>query len=171
MVILVIGLLVYWVVQTASHRGGDTDETVSDWRTSVAQVQTVEKIAYPATIPAGWTVTSAAWDTDDDPRHPLWRLGLVTPDQQFAGVYQQQASAADLVARTVDQGRPHSTGTVHLPTALGDTWQAWAGTDDHEYSTTIGATTLVVYGTSDAEVRQLMGVLTTDMLPASAQNG
>lgn len=167
MIVLVIALLAYWGLQH-THSAGMTDESVSDWQSNVAQIQTVETIAYPGSVPPGWSVTSADWDTDDT-QHPLWKLGMVTPDQQFVGIYEQAVEPADLVAQTTDQGRPHSTGTVRIPTAVGDSWQAWVGTDDREYSIAVGSTTLVVYGTNDTYVRQLMGLLTTKKLPQSAE--
>jgi hypothetical protein len=170
MIVLVVGVLIYWVVQNATHDTQTTDESVPDWQTSVAQVQTVEKIAYPSTVPAGWTVTSADWDKVDDPQHPLWKLGMVTPGQQFVGIYQQEAPATDLVRQTVAKGAPHSVGTQQIASRLGTSWEAWAGTSDHEYTIAIGSTTLVVYGTDDGYVRQLIGILTTDKLPASDQS-
>jgi hypothetical protein len=171
MIVLVVGVLVYWLVQNSTHDTQTTDESVSDWQSRVAQVQTVEKVAYPGAVPAGWTITSADWDNVDDPQHPLWKLGMVTPDRQFVGIYQQSASATELVRQTVAEGVPHSVGTQQIATRVGTAWEAWAGTSDHEYSTTLGSTTLVVYGTDDGAVRQLMGILTTDPLPAKLADG
>jgi len=162
MIVLVLAVVGYWVVQNATHDSGDiTASTVSDWRSTVAAIQTVAKVPYPASLPDGWRVTSADWDTTD-PTRPQWRLGLVTADNQFVGLYFQEGSLTSLVSQTVDPNAQHGPD-VTIPTAVGNRWSTWTDTKgDTGYAMTLGKKSLVVYGTSESELRQLMGLLTTD---------
>lgn len=162
MIVLVLAVVGYWVTQNVTHDSVDSSITaVPDWRDRVAAVQTTATIPYPASLPAGWQVTSADWDTTD-PTRPLWRLGVLTADNQFAGLYLQEGSLRSLVAETVDPNADHDPDAT-IPTALGKTWSTWTDKNgDTGYATTLGKKNLVVYGTSEAELEQFMGLLTTD---------
>lgn len=161
MIVLVLAVVGYWVAQNLTHSSVDSSITaVPDWRSSVAAVQTVAKVPYPASLPAGWQVTSADWDTTD-PTRPLWRFGVVTADNQFVGLYLQNAPLSALVEQTVDPNADHDADTT-IPTALGRTWSTWTDRNgDTGYATTVGKKNLIVYGTSEAELEKFMQLLTT----------
>lgn len=168
MIVLVLAVVGYWVVQNATHDSVDSSvTTVADWRSTVAAVQSVATVPYPSSLPDGWRVTSADWDTTD-PRRPQWRLGLVTGDNQFVGLYLQQSSLSSLVSQTVDPHAEHGTDAT-IATALGNTWSTWTDKDgDTGYATTLGKKNLIVYGTSETELRQFMGLLTTDPIKSKS---
>lgn len=169
MLVLVIALVGFRFAQNATHDTVPADNmAVANWKGDVAQVQTVATPVYPSSVPRGWTVTSADWVPG---RRPLWRFGVVTPDSQFVGIYQQQGSTADLVAQTNSSGGSRQTGRTTVPTALGSSWTTWTDAGgDHIYATSVGSTTVVVYGTDDAVVRRFLGLLTTRRLPKRLQN-
>jgi hypothetical protein len=171
MIVLVLGVVGYWVLQNVTHDSVDSSvNSVPDWRDRVAAVQTAATVPYPASLPDGWQVTSADWDTTD-PTRPLWRLGVVTPDNQFVGLYLQEGSLSSLVEATIDPNADHDADTT-IPTALGKTWSTWTDKNgDTGYATKLGKKNLIVYGTDDAELEKFMGLLTTDPIrPSSAHS-
>lgn len=163
-VVVPIVLLTHWWAGAQRNASGGTAPLTPavDYLSVVGEVQEAGKtLAYPPTLPSGWTPTSADWDVVTDNTRPQWRLGILVPGQQFAGLYEQNASEQSLVQETVGDDARRG-GDVTLQTAVGSRWSTWHATDgDVGYATRQGTSTLVVYGTSDADVRTLMGLLTT----------
>jgi hypothetical protein len=168
-VVLVGAVVGLWVLQNLSHNSLSSSQVVPavDWKPIVAQIQTVRPVAYPGSIPTGWKVTSANYDISTDPGRPLWMLGMTTTNDGFAGLYEQNDPASDLAAQSVGTAAV-SGGTTTVDSPVGGDWTAWHDSDgDVGYSTEIGRDTVIVYGTSDTDVRQLAGLLTEKKLPTS----
>ena len=127
MIVLVLAVVGYWVLQNATHKSVDSNiNAIADWKTTVVQLQQGGvPVDYPASIPSGWSVTSANYDTTTVPGHPIWEFGM-TNGTQFVGLYEQKAAAKDLLARAVghDEVSKVLPGQGHLTIVLHATGQA-----------------------------------------------
>ena len=177
---MIVLVLVVVPIVLLTHVWGDARRTTEgiapvtppvDYRAVVQQVQqSGQTLVYPTKVPAGWNVTSADWDIITDPTSPQWRLGVVTADKQFVGFYEQNAPGQTLAAQTVGQHAKQGAD-VTIPTAVGRRWTSWTDSSgDLGYSTAVGKHTLVVYGTTQADVRTFMATLTNAPLPHSRQS-
>ncbi|MGK2874513.1 MAG: DUF4245 family protein [Nocardioides sp.] len=173
--IVLVAAVVAFTVFRGIFRDDPSDDLVGsavDWQTNVEAVQTVATIAWPRELPDGWTVTSADWDRAD-PDRPLWRVGMVTGDgEEFVGLYQQDASTDDLVEATIGDDADRDDEIV-IESEVASDWTRWtASGGDIAFSTvldpdTAEETSLVVYGTDQADVSELLVSLTTDPIRAN----
>jgi len=114
-------------------------------------------VVAPATLPTGWTATAVDLEQTDP---PLWGMGILTDDDEFVGLRQEDESIDDLVDRNIDEdaveGEPLS-----LEGPVGDTWQTWTDEGgDTGYSIEYGAQVLLVYGSAPAEdLQQFISLL------------
>ena len=169
MIVLVAAVVGFTVVREM-FRGDPSEDLVGgavDWQTNVEAVQTVTAVAWPRELPDGWTVTSADWDRTD-PDRPLWRMGMITAEgDEFVGLYQQDESTDDLVEATIGEDAERDD-EITIESATATEWTRWTGSDgDVAFSAVLGAdtaeeATLVVYGTDQADVSELLLSLTTD---------
>lgn len=74
----------------------------------------------PRQLPAGWIATSVRFQ-DADPDKQSWHLGLLTQDRRYVGLEQARRSAAEMVARHVDEDARRA-GEVDID---GTAWQSW----------------------------------------------
>lgn len=171
-VVVPLALLNHWWSDAGRSSGGGVAPVTPpvDYLSVVREVQqSGQSLVYPPKVPAEWTVTSADWDINTDPTRPQWRLGIVAPGQQFVGFYEQNAPAETLVGETIGKDARRGEDAT-ISTAVGEHWSSWSDSGgDIGYATAVGKHTLVVYGTSDADVRSLMGTLTDAKLPHASR--
>jgi hypothetical protein len=107
---------------------------------------------YPAELPDGWIATGVDVTPGED---PTFTIRLLTEDDRFVGVHQEDASSTALLARWVDE-EPQAAdgyevpGSVKRPVA-----RHWDGyTDeggDSAYVATVGDDTVIVFGSADPD--------------------
>ena len=138
-----------------------------DYASCVAYLQEADlTVAHPASLPQGWTATSVHFEQGEP---PSWRMGLLTDDEQFVGVVQQQEDVDDLLEDYVDAA-PDQGADASPENTLGATsWQTWSDAGgDHAFSTELAAgplagQTLLVYGSAAvADLEAVVGLLTLD---------
>jgi hypothetical protein len=138
-----------------------------DYAACVAFLQAADVAAvHPASLPDGWRATAVHYEPGTPPE---WRLAMLTDDEEFVGVVQQDEDVDDLLARYVDQS-PHPGEESAVPNSLGvSSWRTWSDSGgDHafaaELATGPGAgQTLLVYGSAPvADQERLIGLLTFD---------
>jgi hypothetical protein len=131
-----------------------------DYLERVVQVQDAGvEIVYPADLPDGWQATRVELEPGEP---PAFGLNMLTDDEKFAGLRQENASIDDLLERYVvedtDQGEPwRTTGSA------AETWETYSDErGDLAYAAAVGETTVLVYGSADrADLETLVGLLTT----------
>jgi hypothetical protein len=127
-------------------------------------------VAYPASLPAGWTATSINFERGEPPK---WRIGMLTADGEFVGVVQEEADVDDLLDHNVD-ANPQQGADASPQNTLGVTsWQTWSDSGgDHAFSTEVDAgplagQTVLVYGSAPVEDQEtVVGLLTLDPVQA-----
>jgi hypothetical protein len=138
-----------------------------DYASCVAYLQEADvTVAYPASLPPGWTATSIHFERGDPPQ---WSIGMLTADDEFVGVVQQQEDVDDLLDHYVDPS-PQQGEDASPDNTLGVTsWQTWSDAGgDHAFSTELAAgplagQTLLVYGSAPvADQEAVLGLLTLD---------
>lgn len=120
-------------------------------------------IVYPASLPDGWIATSVDFRPG---RTPTWGLGMLTRDDQFAGVRQEDDSLDDLLATYLDEDDDEIT---ELPpesfeSDLAPEWQVFEDEGgDRAYAAEVGEEYVLVYGSAELDdLRELVELLTTD---------
>ena len=147
LIVLVLVMLVYWAVQTWMHKDSSDAPVAVDYVHGVVDVQQAMSeagvtpwIVYPATLPSGWTATSAQY-TPGNADEEQWRLGFVTDHDTFVGVVQQK-SLSDAASTFLNGGK-----------------------NDHGENVTVQGHDVYVYGDADAADTQLLvSSLTSDVI-------
>ncbi len=138
----------------------DSATATVDWQESVKLADDAGlSVVRPSELPDGWQATSVDLvAVGDDPR---WGLGVLTDDDDFIGIRQQDASVDDLVGLYVDED-PTEGEEVSLTSDVASTWQTWSDDGgDHGYSTELGDEALLVYGSAPVEeIESFIGLLT-----------
>lgn len=105
-------------------------------------------VVRPRALPEGWTATSVELRAGDDPR---WGLGVLTDDEQFIGIRQEDSSVEELVRTYVDEEAVAGEDAA-VASDVTDTWQTWTDEGgDRGYSTELGDEAVLVYGSAPAE--------------------
>ena len=159
---------VLMVVAFASVRGlvfGDRSSEVEsvDWQAQVRAGRADGKLTVPAprSLPEAWRATSAVYLTGTA---PSWRMGVVTGDDRYLGIYERLSSIDDLVEDHVgDEAVKGEDVTVS-----GETWQSFSDPGgDYALVRRVeepqgGTGTVLVVGTVPrTEVRDYVAGLTT----------
>ena len=119
-------------------------------------------VAYPADLPDGWIATSVDLTPGED---PSWGVGMLTAEEDFAGVRQEAADVEDLLATYLDED-PHDIqrlGEVELDSEVAATWSAYTDSGgDRAYAAELDGQVVLVYGSaSEADLRSVVARLTT----------
>lgn len=116
-------------------------------------------VVYPTSLPSGWIASSVHLTPGD---RPAWGIGMLTDDERFAGVRQEDASLDDLLHTYVDDD-PTEGDTVRIDSEVGTTWRSFSDSGgDHAYATEMGRDVILVYGSAGTDdLRTLAEDLTT----------
>lgn len=115
---------------------------------------------YPRSLPEGWVAT--AYDvTAMDPT--MLEIRMLTDEERFVGLHQEETSAADLVYRYVDDDAT-PTDIYEVRGSVANAWQGYEDEGgDTAYVAEVGDQTVLVWGSaSPEELRDLIGRLTTE---------
>jgi hypothetical protein len=160
-------LVVAYVGFRALTRDQPDIEPRVDYASCVAYLQAADvAVVHPASLPPGWAANSIHFEPGEP---PSWRMGMVTADDEFVGVVQQQEDVEDLLDHYVDSS-PQQGEDAAPENSLGVTsWQTWSDRGgDRAYSAELGAgplagQTLLVYGSAPAaDLESIVGLLTLD---------
>lgn len=127
-------------------------ERVDHLDTVAAAQQAGLKPVYPADLPDGWIATGVDVVPGDD---PAFTIRMLTEDERFVGVHQEDASSTVLLTRWVDE-EPQATDGYQVPDSVKrPVARHWDGyTDeggDSAYVATVGDDTVIVFGSAGAE--------------------
>jgi hypothetical protein len=157
LVLLVVGFVVF---RGIFRQTPEFEPEHVDYRALVASVQsTGVKPAYPATLPDGWFAKDVEFTPGD---RPVLSLAFATEDGRFAGIHEEDRGVDELVGQLMGgdatEGEPLSVSG-----SVASQWQSFSDPGgDHGYAAEVGRQTVLVYGSApDAELRELVGSLTT----------
>lgn len=131
-----------------------------DYLASVRYLQDAgESVVYPPSLPSGWVATSARYRTGRDLG---WNLGLLTPDEGFVGLRQEDASVEQLVGDYIDKDAEEGAPVV-LKSPLATSWRSFTDSGgDYGLVAEVGQETLLVFGSAHPqEIRELAASLVT----------
>ena len=121
--VLVLGLIVLllWGFGRFFTRTPDNPVKAIDYAKVVSQAKPAADFALvaPDSLPSGWKATSARFDPDS------WRMGVLTGDEEFIGLYQVKVSIDRAVDQFADGSK--SAGTAEV---AGETWTVRKGPQD-----------------------------------------
>lgn len=114
-------------------------------------------VVAPSSLPDGWIATAFNFEQTDP---PVWGLGILTAEEKFVGLRQEDESVKDLVETNIDEDAIEGDPLV-LESAVGSTWQTWTDDGgDTGYSIEYGDQTVLVYGSAPAaELQEFIGLL------------
>lgn len=159
-IVVPVVLIIQWRGdETRKIRGGD-QPAAADWRSAVKSAEEAKiSVVHPSSLPAGWYAnTDPTYKGGDEPD---WTMGFVKGESSYVGV-ETSTRPADVLARKNIDADPRKGRTVTLASPLGTQWTTWSDAGgDHGCSTTVGKTTVLVWGPKEADVRRFVGLLTT----------
>ena len=114
-------------------------------------------VVAPTSLPDGWIATAVDLEQTDP---PLWGMSILTDDDKFVGLRQEDESVEDLVDVNIDEDAVEGDA-LEIDSVLGPTWQTWTDEGgDTGYSIEYGEQSLLVYGSAQAEdLQQLITLL------------
>jgi Protein of unknown function (DUF4245) len=117
-------------------------------------------VVYPPTLPEGWIATSVDYTPGE---RPQWGLGLLTDDEQFAGVRQEDAALDDLLATYVDE-QTSELDDAEIPGSVAHRWQVFEDEGgDLAFAAEVGDDWVLVYGSASRDdLESIVKSLTTD---------
>ena len=144
-----------------------------DYLSCVAYLQEADTtVVYPAALPSGWKATSIHFERGAPPQ---WRIGMLTADDEFVGVVQEDDDVDDLLDHYVDPSPRQGEDASPANTLGVTTWQTWSDSGgDHAFSTELEAgplagQTLLVYGSASvADQEALLEMLTVEPVAGGA---
>lgn len=160
LVLVVIGIVLF---RGAFRETPTYEPEPIDYLALVTSVQQVGLTpAYPAQLPEGWYVKDASFTPGE---RPVLDLAMTTADDRFAGLHQEDRSAAELVDTYV--GADATEGDpVQISGTVAPEWQTYSDPGgDHAFAAELGEETVLVYGSAPEEdLRALVESLTTETL-------
>lgn len=136
----------------------------------LAQARAAAKDGYPAfvpaDVPAGWTVTDAAYAPDTS-----WHLGLTAPSGNTVSIDQHsEGKVPDLVSDLI--GSADRDGKVNLRRWGTGVWQTWTSEGMVALAQELAGTVVVVSGATDkAEVVEITKQLLTAEMVVNVGDG
>jgi hypothetical protein len=172
MVVTVLFVAAYVGFRALTRDQPDVEQKV-DYLSCVAYLQEADvTVAFPVDLPAGWTATSINFERGTPPQ---WRIGMLTDDQEYVGVVQEQQDVEELLHTYVDKTPIPGDDATPDNTLGATTWQTWTDEGgDHALSTVLDSgplagQTLLVYGSAPlADQEALLGRLTIDPVASGA---
>lgn len=157
-VLVVGGLLTF--MGLFRHDFEQKPERVDYLATVAAAQQSGLRPVYPAALPTGWIATGVDVETGDD---PAFGVRMLTEDEKFVGVRQEDASSTVLLAQWVDEEtQPADAYTVpaSVPRPVARHWEGFTDEGgDTAYVSKVGEERILVFGSASAE--ELQGIIDT----------
>ncbi len=166
MVVTVLFVAAYVGFRALTRDQPDLEPDV-DYASCVAYLQEADvSVVYPDELPSGWRASVIHFARGTP---PAWRLGLLTDDDEFVGVVQEQADVDDLLEQYVDENPSHGEDAAPDNSLGATSWQTWSDAGgDHAFSTELSSgplagESLLVYGSAPvADQEALLRALTLD---------
>ena len=149
-IIVLVLVVLAFVFFRGAFRDNDAVETEPvDYLAVVGPAQESGfEIVYPPSLPQGWRATSVDFDPGT---RPAWGVGMLTDDDEFVGLRQEDADLDGLLDFYVDEEAVEGRA-VNVDGAIVTRWQEWSDDGgDHAYAATIGDYEVLVYGQAPVE--------------------
>lgn len=160
MVILLVCIAGFVAFRAITRDQPDIRPEPVDYRPIVALAQQAgREIVYPPALPEGWIATGTNLGAAPD---PAWGLTLLTADDAFVGVRQDDRELDAMLATYVD-AKPEEDEAVGVDSSLAPRWRRFhdEGGDTAYAAELASGDWVLVYGSArPAELLEIVGVLT-----------
>lgn len=160
LIVTLVAITAFVLFRAANRDDLDVKPEAVDYLGSVKYIQqSGDTVVYPPTLPSHWTPTSADYRPG---RVPEWDLGVLTAQDKFVGLREEDAPVEQLVSDYVDENATEGNAVeVHSPVA--NTWRTFTDSGgDYALATEIGDRALLVFGSADPqEIRDFAATLVT----------
>ena len=149
MVITVAAVLGFLVWKGTFSKDVEQETVPVEWTESVKLAGDAGmSVAHPSELPEGWIATSVDLVGVGETR---WGMGMLTADEDFVGLRQQDTSLNEMVTTYIDKDAEQGED-VEIDSEVATTWQVWTDEGgDTGYSTEVGDDVLLVYGSAPSE--------------------
>ncbi|MGN0064201.1 MAG: DUF4245 family protein [Nocardioides sp.] len=148
--VITVAAVLGFLVWKDTFSGDAEQETVPvEWSESVKLAQDAGmRVAHPNELPTGWIATSVDLVAVGETR---WGMGLLTDDEDFVGLRQQDKALSEMVKTYIDKSAEQGED-VEIDSDVATAWQVWTDEGgDTGYSAEVGDEVLLVYGSAPAE--------------------
>ncbi len=145
----------------------NSDPDAVDYLETVGLVQdSGVDVVYPPTLPDGWKATNVAFVPGE---RPAFGLSMLTDDETFVGVRQEDESVDDLLETYVDE-ETSEEDPIEVDSEIATSWAGYSDEGgDLAYTAVLGDDTVMVFGSAETEdLRRMIESLTTRPLEASS---
>ncbi len=163
LVVTVVAVLGFVAFRAATSEDLEVRPEPVDYLETVEAAQDSDLVlVYPPSLPEGWSATNVAFVPGE---RPAFGLSMLTADETFIGVRQEDESLADLLATYVDE-ETRDEGTTEFDSPIATAWETYSDDGgDLAYATEVGDDTLIVFGSAtEGDLRLLLESLTTEPL-------
>lgn len=163
MLVILVGLAAFIAFRELTREVPVTQAQPVEWRPSVARAaEEGTLVVYPAQVHPSWTVTSAELVVSDP---PVWGMGILTGDDSFVGLRQEDEDVEELLEVFVDE-ETEELDPVRLDGELGGSWRAFTDDGgDHAYVLERRRDVVLVYGSAPTtELEEFVAQLTEEPL-------
>jgi hypothetical protein len=119
-------------------------------------------VVYPPSLPEGWIATSVDFQPG---QRPAWGLGLLTDDEKFVGIRQEDTPLEDMLDTYVDENASEAA-TTRISSDVAQSWRQFEDAGgDHAFAAQLDDQWVLVYGSADpADLQAFVERLTTEPL-------
>ncbi len=149
MVVLVVVVLVIVGYRELFRTDAAVDPEPVDYLDVAGTVATTGlPVVAPTPLPAGWVATSADLDRAERDR-PVWRVGMLTGEQQFVGLRQGDRTPEELLEDAYPGEDAEAGPTTGVDSPVAATWDTWTIGDERAYTATVRDTVVLVHGSAE----------------------
>jgi hypothetical protein len=144
----------------------ETSPEPVDYREQAALAQEAGlEVAYPSELPPGWRATNVEVAAGE---RPVWAVGILTGDQRYVGIRQEDDQLDDLLATYVDED-VEARAPTRVEGSVAEEWQVFEDEGgDLAYAAELGNEVVLVYGSAGEEdLRLVLERLTTEPVSSS----
>lgn len=160
MIVLVAAVLVFVALREVFREQPDVRPEAVDYLETVAAAQGAGiEVVYPTELPEGWIATDVRLTPGD---RLVWGLPMLTDDEKFVGIQQEDADLDTLLETYVDEDARQGAD-VTIDSGVGSRWSSWTDEGgDHAFAAEVGETTVLVYGSAPVtDIKELVSRLST----------
>ena len=117
-------------------------------------------VVYPSDLPEGWRATNVEVAPGE---RPAWAISLLTDDQRYVGIRQEDDQLDDLLSAYVDEEVQERPG-IRVEGSVAPEWQAFEDEGgDLAYAAELDGDVVMVYGSAGEEdLRMVLERLSTE---------
>lgn len=150
MLVILVGVAAFVLFRELTREVPDAQAEPIEWRPAVMYAaETGTPVVHPRDLDPDWVVTSAEFRAGES---VLWGMGMLTGDEEFVGLRQEDEDVRTLLDTYVDENAEEQE-PVRLDSELDGEWRTFTDAGgDTAYVLERESDVVMVYGSASAEV-------------------